>query len=153
MIQGTWEVVLLAPRLVWSMVAWLGCSGDTSGLSWSSDPLSCRWLRWQVWPLQVEASTIGNNPSYAPTRWQGTLFVFATSAFQGLVNTFLAAQLPRIQKLSVLLQSHLKIETDFENRMIVPHAMGWIAVVVVLWVLAPHASPKDMFTNFSSNGG
>jgi hypothetical protein len=38
-------------------------------------------------------------------------------------------------------------------RMVVPHALGWIAVVVVLWVLAPHASAKDVFTNFSSNGG
>lgn len=37
--------------------------------------------------------------------------------------------------------------------MIIPHALGWIAVVVVLWVLAPHATPKDVFTTFSSNGG
>jgi len=37
--------------------------------------------------------------------------------------------------------------------MVFPHALGWIAVVVVLWVLAPHASAKDVFTNFQSTGG
>jgi choline transport protein len=75
-------------------------------------------------------------PSYVPQRWQGTLFVFAVALIEGLVNSVFANQLPRIQKV-----------------MVFPHGLGWIAVVVVIWVLAPHASAKDVFTSFTSNGG
>jgi choline transport protein len=37
--------------------------------------------------------------------------------------------------------------------MVIPHALGWIAVVIVLWAMAPHALASDVFLNFSSNGG
>lgn len=74
-------------------------------------------------------------PSYVPTRWQGTLFVFAIALIEGLVNSIFVNQLPRIQKI-----------------MIFPHGLGWIAVVVFLWVLAPHADAKDVFTGFTSEG-
>lgn len=36
-------------------------------------------------------------PSYIPQRWQGTLFVFAVAAIEGIVNVSLVNQLPRIQ--------------------------------------------------------
>jgi choline transport protein len=76
------------------------------------------------------------NSNYVPKRWQGTLFVFAIAAIEGLVNSNFTNQLPRIQKV-----------------MVFPHGVGWIAVVVVLWVLAPHATAKEVFTGFTSNGG
>jgi len=37
-------------------------------------------------------------PSYIPKRWQGTLFVFAIAAIEGIVNVSMVNQLPRIQK-------------------------------------------------------
>jgi choline transport protein len=36
--------------------------------------------------------------------------------------------------------------------MMFPHGLGWMPVVIVLWVLAPHASAKDVFVNFTSIG-
>lgn len=83
-----------------------------------------------------QAIIVAYVPSYVPQRWQGTLACFAAAALHCLVNTVFAKQLPRLQKV-----------------MILPHGLGWIVVVVILWVLAPHASPKDVFTSFTSNGG
>jgi hypothetical protein len=103
-----------------------------STLSWQAGTAGASFIL----GVLIQAVIVAYDPSYVPKRWQGTLFVFFASTIQGLANTVLAAQLPRIQKI-----------------MIVPHALGWIAVIVVLWVLAPHASAKDVFTNFSSNGG
>lgn len=74
--------------------------------------------------------------SYEPKRWQGTLFVFAVALISALVNIPIADQLPRIQKV-----------------MVIPHGLGWIAVIAVLWALAPHADAHDVFLNISSNGG
>ena len=45
-------------------------------------------------------------PSYIPKRWQGTLFVFAIAAIEGIVNVFMVNQLPRIQKIMVTLSFH-----------------------------------------------
>ncbi|QDS69697.1 hypothetical protein FKW77_009736 [Venturia effusa] len=182
MIQGTWEVVLLANTgglvngglagmfwgYIWTFagffsivmsLAEMASMAPTSGgqhhwvsefaprkhqrfLSYMSGWMST--LSWQagtagsafIMGVLIQGCVVGYHPTYSPKRWQGTLFVFAFSAVQGIVNTFLAAQLPRIQKV-----------------MIVPHAFGWIAVIIVLAALAPHASAKDVFTNFSSNEG
>jgi choline transport protein len=103
-----------------------------STLSWQAGTAGASFIL----GVLIQAVIVAYNPSYVPKRWQGTLFVFLAAAIQGLVNTLFAAQLPRIQKV-----------------MVIPHALGWIAVVVVLWVLAPHASAKQVFTTFSSNGG
>jgi choline transport protein len=103
-----------------------------STLSWQAGTAGASFIL----GVLIQAVIVAYNPSYVPKRWQGTLFVFLAAAIQGVVNTLLAAQLPRIQKI-----------------MVVPHALGWIAVVAVLWVLAPHASAKQVFTSFSSNGG
>lgn len=103
-----------------------------STLSWQAGTAGASFIL----GVLIQAVLVAYNPSYNPKRWQGTLFVFLASAVQGVVNTLLAAHLPRIQKV-----------------MVVPHALGWIAVIVVLWVLAPHASAKQVFLEFSSNGG
>jgi choline transport protein len=83
----------------------------------------------------VQGMIAAYQPSYIPKRWQGTLFVFAIAAIEGIVNVAMVNQLPRIQKI-----------------MMFPHGLGWIAVVVVLWVLAPHATAKEVFVDFTSLG-
>lgn len=75
------------------------------------------------------------NPSYIPKRWQGTLFVFAMVLIEAIFNGIFVNQLPRLQKI-----------------MAFPHGLGWIAVIIVLWVLAPHASAHDVFLNWQSFG-
>lgn len=84
----------------------------------------------------IQATIIAYSSSYAPKPWQSVLFVIAATAIECIINTVFASQLPRMQKL-----------------MVVPHALGWIAVVIVLWTLAPHATPSEVFTSFTSNGG
>lgn len=75
------------------------------------------------------------DPTYVPKRWQGTLFVFAICLLEGIVNGIFVNQLPRLQKI-----------------MTFPHGLGWIAVIVVMWVLAPHATAHDVFFNWQSFG-
>jgi choline transport protein len=102
-------------------------------LSWQTGTASGCYIVGNV----IQSIIISYNPTtYVAARWQGTLFTIAIALLQASVNALLAAQLPRMQKFLIL-----------------PHALGWIAVVIVLWVMAPHASAKDVFTNFSSNGG
>jgi hypothetical protein len=84
----------------------------------------------------IQAVITAYNPSYTPKPYRGTLFVIAGSCLQGFVNIVFATHLPGFQKL-----------------MIIPHGLGWIAVIGMLWALAPHASAKQVFTSFTSNGG
>jgi choline transport protein len=74
---------------------------------------------------------------YIPKAWQGTLFVFAIALVDGVVNIFLVNWLPWLQTI-----------------MIIPHGVGWIAVIGFLAALAPNkASAHDVFASFTSNGG
>jgi choline transport protein len=76
------------------------------------------------------------NLNYVPKAWQGTLFVFAIALVDGIVNIFLVSLLPLLQ-----------------NIMIIPHGVGWIAVIGFLGALGPKASARDVFLTFTSNGG
>ncbi|RDI88013.1 hypothetical protein Vi05172_g2063 [Venturia inaequalis] len=182
MIQGTWEVVLLANTAglvngglagllwgyVWTCVGFIAIVMSLAEMSsmaptnggqyhWVSEFAPRKYqkflsylsgwmsvLSWQAGTASAcfilgtlpQAIIVAYTPSYVPQRWQGTLACFAAAGLHCLINTVFAEQLPRLQKL-----------------MIVPHGLGWIVVIVILWVLAPHASAKDVFTSFTSNGG
>lgn len=84
----------------------------------------------------VQATVVAYNPNYVPQRWQTTLFVWGDAVIQVLMNTVGVSQLPRMQKW-----------------MMIPHGLGWIPVVILLWVKVPHANAKDVITSFTSNGG
>ena len=119
-----------APRRYQKFLSYF--SGWMATTSWQADVAGASYLIGTL----IQATIAAYNPSYVPKRWQGTLFVFAIAAIEGSVNSLAVNQLPRIQKV-----------------MVFPHGLGWMAVVVVLWVLAPHASAHDVFLNFTSNGG
>lgn len=40
-----------------------------------------------------------------------------------------------------------------QNLLLVVHVFGFLAVVVVLWVMAPHQPAKAVFTEFRNGGG
>jgi amino acid transporter len=40
-----------------------------------------------------------------------------------------------------------------QNIMLVIHVCGFLAVIIVLWVLAPRNSAKTTFTSFTNEGG
>lgn len=102
-----------------------------SVLSWQAGSAGGAFLNGTL----IQGIIAAYNPSYIPKRWQGTLFVFMICLIQLIVNGVFVNQLPRLQKI-----------------MVFPHGLGWIPVVVVLWVLAPHASAHDVFFNWQSFG-
>ena len=76
------------------------------------------------------------DPNYVPTAWQGTLFVFAIVIVIYIFNIWVARDLPMIQ-----------------NLLLVLHIFGFLAIVIVLWTMAPRQSAKVVFTEFANGGG
>ncbi|KIW01233.1 uncharacterized protein PV09_07276 [Verruconis gallopava] len=181
LIQSTWEVTLIAssgglvnggrPLLFWGYIwtfvgflfivaslAEMSSMAPTSGgqYHWVSEfaPLKYQrllsyisgWMATLSWQAGAAGGAFLNgtliqgiiaayDSTYVPQRWQGTLFVFMVALLAFIVNGIFANQLPRLQKV-----------------MVFPHGLGWIAVVVVMWVLAPHANAHDVFFNWESFG-
>ncbi|OAA67120.1 amino acid permease [Niveomyces insectorum RCEF 264] len=75
-------------------------------------------------------------PTYVFANWHGTLLVIAITAFCILFNTVLAGRLPVV-----------------EGTVLVVHIVGFFAVLLPLWVLAPRTSPADVFGAFTNLGG
>jgi amino acid transporter len=75
-------------------------------------------------------------PSYVPTAWQGTLITMAVTVFSLFFNTVGAKHLPL-----------------FESIILFLHIFGFFAILIPLWVLAPKAPAKAVFTEFANFGG
>jgi hypothetical protein len=84
----------------------------------------------------IQALIILNYADYAPTRWQGTLTLYAVIAFIVFINTYLAKWLPKIEGLILCV-----------------HILGFFGIMIPLVVLAPHGSAKDVFATFINGGG
>lgn len=85
---------------------------------------------------QLQGLLVLNYPSYTYESWHGTLLTICVSLFSVLFNTFLATELPVV-----------------EGIVLVIHVFAWCGIVVALWVLAPMADARAVFTTFSDNGG
>jgi len=82
-------------------------------------------------------SLIGlRNPDYGFAGWQGTLLVLPVMAFWVVCNIWGSDIMPRIQ-----------------NAFMVVHIGGFVAVVVVFCVLAPHVDAKTALLTFTNGGG
>ena len=84
----------------------------------------------------IQGLLVLNNPNYVFMRWHGTLLVIAVTAFCIIFNTYLAKRLPTV-----------------ESIVLVVHLLGFFAVLIPLWVLAPRGSASDVFTQFLNLGG
>src|SRR5437763_12617874 len=84
----------------------------------------------------IQDLLILNNPDYMFENWYGTLLVIAITAFCIIFNTFLAKRLPMV-----------------EGMVLIIHLLGFFAVLIPLWILAPRNSPSDVFTEFLNLGG
>ena len=69
-------------------------------------------------------------------RWHGTMIVIGVSIFCVLFNVFLAKRLPLVETL-----------------LLVIYIVGFLAIIIPLWVLAPRASADVVFTELSNAGG
>lgn len=75
------------------------------------------------------------DPNYEPTRWQGTLMVFAMVALIYIFNVWFAQGMPMIQ-----------------NGLLILHIFGFFAVVSVLSAMAPRNPASAVFTHFQDRG-
>lgn len=85
--------------------------------------------------LEIQGLIVLNNSGYVYERWHGTLLTIAVVVFCSLFNTFLAKRLPLVEGIVLIL-----------------HIVGFVAIIVVLWVLAPRSSAHDVFTQFLDGG-
>ncbi|KAK5120617.1 hypothetical protein LTR85_005975 [Meristemomyces frigidus] len=83
---------------------------------------------------QFEAAAALSNPHYTIKGWQGCLFTIALTAISIFFNTVLFRKLPLM-----------------EGIIVVFHTVGFLAIVVVLWVMGPRGGAETV-TTFSSNG-
>ena len=106
--------------------------GWTSVLGWQTGLASLAFLVGTM----IQGLIILNNPNYIPERWQGTLLVIAITAFCIIFNTFLAKKLPMV-----------------EGMVLIIHIVGFFAVLIPLWILAPRNPAQEVFTEFLNLGG
>ena len=84
----------------------------------------------------IQGLLVLDNPDYIFKNWHGTLLVIAITAFCIIFNTFLAKRLPMVEKMVLAF-----------------HLLGFFAVLIPLWVLAPKSSASEVFTEFTNLGG
>lgn len=84
----------------------------------------------------IQALVILNHADYVPTRWQGTLILYAVITFIVFINTYLARWLPKIEGLILCV-----------------HILGFFGIMIPLVIYAPHGSAKDVFATFINGGG
>jgi choline transport protein len=106
-------------------------SGWLCVLGWQTGAANTAFLA----GTQIQGLLVLNYPDYVFQRYQGTLLVFAVSAFSVFFNTFLAKKLPLI-----------------EGIVLVVHIFGFFGIMVPLWVLGPRSYAKAVFTQFNDYG-
>lgn len=105
------------------------------------------WLTSMAWIATVATETIFagtiiqglivlDYPEYEAKRWQGTLFAWLVMAVAVLINVVIPGVLPK-----------------FETFILVFHLVGFVSIVTVLWVCAPHRSAEFVFTTSLNEGG
>ncbi|ORY11705.1 amino acid transporter-like protein [Clohesyomyces aquaticus] len=108
-------------------------TGWQSVIAWQALAASCGYLT----ATSLQGLVINSQTSYSPTRWHGTLLIFAVMTLGLLFNTFLAKHLPKI-----------------ENGILTMHIVFFFVVLITLVVLAPHKSTaEEVFTLFLNEGG
>jgi choline transport protein len=87
--------------------------------------------------MEIQALIILNHEnSYTQQPWHGTFIVIAVAVICGIFNTYLARKLPLV-----------------EGTVLILHIVGFFAIMIPLWVLAPRSSAKTVFTEFKNEGG
>lgn len=77
-----------------------------------------------------------NVPDYVWHNWHGTLLTIAVVVFSIFFNTVLASRLPVL-----------------EGTVLILHVLGFFAIIIQLWVMAPRARPEVVLLEFTNNGG
>jgi len=107
-------------------------TGWISVLGWQTGLASLAFLAGTI----IQGLLVLDNADYVFQRWHGTLLVIAITAFCIIFNTFLAKKLPMVEGIVLII-----------------HLLGFFAVLIPLWILAPRNAPTEVFTQFSNLGG
>ncbi|KAK8868960.1 amino acid/polyamine transporter I [Apiospora arundinis] len=81
---------------------------------------------------QIQGLIALNYESYQPQGWHTTMLAIAVAAFSVFFNAALARKLPLV-----------------EAGLLTIHVLGFVAIMVVLWVLAPRTPASEVFTTFN----
>jgi choline transport protein len=101
-------------------------------LAWQACLASTSYLGGTI----IQGLLVLNYPTYGFQRWHGTLLLFAVTLFAFFFNTYLAAQLPKV-----------------EGAVLILHIVGFFGILITLTYLAPHGSSKDVFATYLTLGG
>ncbi|KAK0932411.1 hypothetical protein LTR29_016014 [Friedmanniomyces endolithicus] len=105
------------------------------------------WLCFTGWQCAITSITflagtiiqglivLSNPDTYVAQPWQGTLLIIAITCFAIFFNTVLSKKLPLVEGLLLVL-----------------HVLGAFAIIITLWVLAPTADAKTVWTEFTNAG-
>jgi choline transport protein len=103
-----------------------------SVLSWQAGTAAGPFLVGTI----IQALITVNNPNYIPENWQGTLLIWAATIPLFIVNVWGSRAMPMIQ-----------------NIMLGVHVLGFLAVILTLWILSPRNEARVVFTQFTNGGG
>ncbi|KIX02539.1 uncharacterized protein Z518_08480 [Rhinocladiella mackenziei CBS 650.93] len=105
------------------------------------------WLTaigWQVYLASVcflvgtiiQGLIVLNDPTYVYERWHGTLLSISIVVFCIIFNTALASRLPIIEGMVLIL-----------------HILGFFAIIIPLWIMAPRGNGHVVLLEFTNYGG
>jgi choline transport protein len=84
----------------------------------------------------IQGLIILNNEMYEYKSWHGTLLVIAVVSFSIIFNTSLATRLPLIEIIGLII-----------------HVIGFLGIIIPLWVMGPRGNAADVLLKFTNNGG
>lgn len=107
-------------------------SGWLSIVGWQSGMTLVAYVTSQ----QFQSILLLNDISYVAQGWHGACFTIAVAAFSIFFNIFL------VRRLSFL-----------EGLMLLMHFAGFFMIFVVLWVMGPRDTARNVFTDFDNEAG
>ncbi|KAK5070157.1 hypothetical protein LTR64_001994 [Lithohypha guttulata] len=122
-------ISLLAPAEYQRLLSYL--SGWLSTISWQSIVALDCYLVGTI----IQGLITVNDETYVAAKWQATLLIITVAIFITPFNIFAAKHLPLA-----------------EGIFVTGHFFAFFPVVIILLVLAPKRSTKDVFLTFSDNG-
>ena len=86
--------------------------------------------------LQIQGLIVLNDATYIPQPWHSTLLAIGAVSVGCIFNTFFARKLPLVETLMLAL-----------------HILGFFAILIPLWVLAPKAPSSEVWSGLQNNAG
>ena len=120
---------MLAPKASARVLSYI--TGWLTVLGWQAAITAASYLT----GTGIQGVVIVTVPNYNPKMWHGTLMTWAVVICAFGINTLVSTVLAKIEAIVLIL-----------------HIVGFVALLIPLVYLAPHSSPRDVFTVFLNAG-